>query len=99
MALPFAAIIDWNLKRMSVTLVLCVLLVLGLAHLAVHCALSVQRVKTARRRQAVADRLDAVLVRAEREHSERRAAARASAALTTVLPCIGAGNRAPRRVS
>jgi hypothetical protein len=71
--------------RMYVILVLSLLLLSGLSGLA---AFLVTARRKARRRQAVAARLDAVVARAERERSDRRAAAQASSALTTVLPAI-----------
>ena len=71
--------------RMYVILVLSLLLLLGLSGLAAYLITARRK---ARRRQAVAARLDAVVVRAERELNDRRAAAQASSALTTVLPAI-----------
>jgi hypothetical protein len=88
--------IDRNLMRMYVTLVLAALLVLGLSCLAAYLIKTRQR---ARKRQAVAARLDAVVAQAEREHRDRNSAAQVSTALTTVLPAIPQGERAPRRVA
>ena len=82
--------------RMYVILVLAALLVIGVACVAAYLHKARQR---ARKRQAVAARLDAVVAQAEREHRERKAAAQASAALTTVLPAIPQGDRTPRRVA
>jgi hypothetical protein len=82
--------------RMYVILVLSVLLLLGLSGLTAY--LFTAR-RNARKRRAVADRLAAVAARAEREHSDREAAAKASAALTTVLPAIQGAERTPRRVA
>ena len=82
--------------RMYVIVVLAALLVLGLSCLAAYLVKARQR---ARKQQAVAARLDAVVAQAEREHRNRNAAAQASAALTTVLPAIPQGERAPRRVA
>ncbi|HEX3714730.1 MAG TPA: hypothetical protein VHV09_18190 [Trebonia sp.] len=55
--------------------------------------------RSAERREAVAARLDAVVEQAAKEHQARTDAARASAALTTVLPAIKQGDQAPRRVA
>ena len=55
--------------------------------------------RRARKREAVAARLAAVVEQAAKEHQARSAAARASAALTTVLPAIQPGEQAPRRVA
>ena len=82
--------------RMYVILVLAAVLLLGLLSLAAYL---VNTVKTARKRQAVADRLATVLAQAEEEHRTRNAAAKASAALTAVLPAIADGERGPRRVA
>lgn len=82
--------------RMYVILLLAALLVLGVAALAGYL-LTVRR--KARKREAVAARLNAIVAQAERERGEREAAARASAALTTVLPAIQDGERGPRRVA
>jgi sensor domain CHASE-containing protein len=81
---------------MYVTLILAALLIFGLAFLAVHFARDRQRVRTARKQQAVAARLNAVVAQAERQHRERNAAAEASAALTTVLPAIKQEDRTRR---
>jgi hypothetical protein len=88
--------IDRNLMRMYVTLVLAALLVLGLSCLAAYLVKTRQR---ARKRWTVAARLDAVVVQAEQEHAHRKAAAKASTALTTVLPAIQPDERGPRRVA
>jgi hypothetical protein len=88
--------IDRNLMRMYVILVLVALLVLGLSCLATYL---IKARQGARKRQAVAARLDAVVAQAEREHRDRNAAAQVSTALTTVLPAIPQGERAPRRVA
>jgi hypothetical protein len=88
--------IDRNLMRMYVTLVLAALVLIGLSCLTAYLVTARRR---ARKRQAVAARLAAVASQAEREHNDRQAAARASAALTTVLPVIADGERAPRRVA
>jgi hypothetical protein len=82
--------------RMYVILVLAALLVLGVAGLAAYLLNARRRV---RKRQAVADRLNAVVEQAEREHADRTAAAKASAALTTVLPAIQQDERSPRNVA
>jgi hypothetical protein len=79
-----------------VILVLAALLLLGLSSLGGYLILVRQR---ARKRQAVAARLDAVVALAEQELSDRRAAAKASAAITAVLPAIQQGERAPRNVA
>jgi sensor domain CHASE-containing protein len=85
--------------RMYVILVLAAALIIGLACLAVHFIRTTQRARTARKQAAVAARLNAVVAQAEQEHRERTAAARASAALTTVLPAIKQGDQTPRRVA
>jgi len=82
--------------RMYVTLLLAALLLAGLSCLAAYL---VTARRNARKRQAVAARLAAVAAQAEREHHDRQAAAKVSAALTTVLPVIRHGDRAPRRVA
>jgi hypothetical protein len=87
---------DRNLMRMYVILVLAALLVLGVSCVAAYIVKARQR---ARKRQAIAARLDAVVAQAEREHRNRKAAAQASAALTTVLPAIPQGERTPRRLA
>lgn len=91
--------IDRNLTRMYVILVLAALLLIGLSCLAAYAVSLVKSRQRARKLQAVAARLDAVLVRAEREQRNRAAAAQASDALTTVLPAIQSEDRAPRRVA
>jgi Tfp pilus assembly protein PilE len=70
---------------MYVTLVLATLLLLGLSSLTAYLVTARRK---ARKRQAVAARLAAVVAQAEREHKARTDAAKASAALTTVLPAI-----------
>jgi uncharacterized SAM-binding protein YcdF (DUF218 family) len=82
--------------RMYVILVLAALLLLGLSSLGGYLILARQR---ARKRQAVAARLDAVVALAEQELNDRRAAAKASAAITAVLPAIQQGERSPRNVA
>ena len=82
--------------RMYVTLVLAALLFLGLSSLTAYLVTARRK---ARKRQAVAARLAAVVAQAEREHKVRTDAAKASAALTTVLPAIRDDERAPRRVA
>jgi hypothetical protein len=82
--------------RMFVTLVLAALLLLGLSSLTAYLVTARRK---ARKRQAVAARLAAVVAQAEREHKVRADAAEASAALTTVLPAIRDDERAPRRVA
>ena len=82
--------------RMYVILVLAAVLLLGLLGLAAYMF---STAKTARKRQAVADRLAAVVAQAEEEHRARNAAAKASAALTAVLPAIKQDERGPRRVA
>ena len=82
--------------RMYVILPLAAILLLALSGLVAYLAAARRK---ARRRQAVAARLDAVVAQAEVERNERTAAARASAALTAVLPVIRPDERAPRRVA
>ena len=82
--------------RMYVILVLAAVLLLGLLCLAAYL---INTVRTSRKRQAVADRLAAVVAQAEDEHRARNAAAKASAALTAVLPAIADRERGPRRVA
>ena len=90
---------DRNLMRMYVILVFLALLFLSLSFLAAHLVTVRRAVSRERKREAVAARLAAVVAQAEEEHRARRAAARASDALTTVLPAIGQDKRAPRRVA
>jgi hypothetical protein len=82
--------------RIYVILLLAATLLLGLSCLAAYLATAR---RNARKRQAVAARLDAVVAQAEVERNQRRAAAKASAALTAVLPAIKQDERAPRRLS
>jgi hypothetical protein len=82
--------------RMYVILILAALLLLGLSGLVAYLLTARRR---ARKHHAVAARLDAVVAQAEREHADRKAAAKASAALTTVLPAIQQDERAPRHVA
>ena len=88
-----------NLMRMYVIFVLSVLLLLGLAVLGFYFVRAQQNAGRARKQQAVAARLNAIVAQAEQEHKERKAAAQASAALTTVLPAIKQGDQAPRHVA
>jgi uncharacterized MAPEG superfamily protein len=85
--------------RMYVISALAALLIIGLAFLAVYYARTRQRAKAATKQRAVAARLDAVVAQAEQEQQERKAAAKASAALTVVLPAIKPGDQEPRRVA
>ena len=85
--------------RMYVILALSAVLLIGLAFLAACYVRSRQRARRVRRQQAVAERLNAVVAQAEREHRDRKAAASASAALTEVLPAIKQGDQVPRRVA
>jgi Flp pilus assembly protein TadB len=88
-----------NLMRMYVILLLSALLLLGLAFLVAYLVRARQITRRARKQQAVAARLNAVVAQAEQEQKERKAAAQASTALTTVLPAIKQGDQAPRRVA
>jgi Na+-transporting methylmalonyl-CoA/oxaloacetate decarboxylase gamma subunit len=90
---------DRNLMRMYVILVFLALLLLSLSFLAAHLVTVRRAVSRERKREAVAARLAAVVAQAEEEHRARSAAARASDALTTVLPAIGQDKRSPRRVA
>jgi Sec-independent protein translocase protein TatA len=81
---------------MYVILVLVALLLLGLSCLTGYVVTARRR---ARKRQAIAARLNAVVAHAEQEHRDRRAAAKASAALTAVLPAIKQDEQSPRRVA
>jgi hypothetical protein len=85
-----------NLMRMYVILPLAALLVLGLSCFLAYLVIAARR---ARKREAVAARLAAVAARAAQEHQERTAAAKASAALTAVLPAIKQDDQVPRRVA
>jgi hypothetical protein len=87
---------DRNLMRMYVILVLAALLVLGVSCVAAYLIAASRK---ARKRQAVAARLNAIVEQAERERADRAAAVEASAALTTVMPAIQPGERSPRRVA
>jgi len=88
-----------NLMRMYVILVILALLLISLSLLAAHIVSVRAAESRARKREAVAARLEAVVAQAEEEHRARNAAAKASDALTTVLPAIGQDKRAPRRVA
>ena len=81
---------------MYLILALVALLILGLSCLTAYLLTAARR---ARRRQAVAERLNAVVARAEQEARERKATAKASAALTAVLPAIKQDDHAPRSVA
>ena len=81
---------------MYLILALVALLILGLSCLTAYLLTAARR---ARRRQAVAERLNAVVARAEQEARERKATAKASAALTAVLPAIKQDDQAPRSVA
>jgi hypothetical protein len=85
--------------RMYVILVILALLCLSLSFLAAHIVTVRRATSRERKREAVAARLAAVVAQAEDEHRARSAAARASDALTTVMPAIGQDKRAPRRVA
>ena len=87
---------DRNLMRMYVILVLAALLVLGVSCVAAYLIAASRK---ARKRQAVAARLNAIVAQAERERADRAAAVEASAALTTVMPAIQPEERSPRRVA
>ena len=95
----FLFAIDRKLMRMYAIVILCALLVIGLVFLAAHFVRDRQRARAARKQQAVAARLNAVVAQAERKRKERKAAAQASAALTAVLPAIKQGDQAPRHVA
>jgi hypothetical protein len=83
--------------RMYVILPLAALLVLGAACLSAYLVTAARR---ARKREAMVARLDAAVARAAQEHKERNAADSASAALTTILPCIKQDDdQEPRRVA
>jgi hypothetical protein len=88
-----------NLMRMYVILAILALLLLSLSFLAAHIVTVRRAESRERKREAVAARLAAVVAQAEEEHRARSAAARASDALTTVMPAIGQDKRAPRRVA
>ncbi len=79
--------------------VLVVLLLVVLAVLGVFAAQVMRAHAETRRREAVAARLAAVVNQAAQEHQARSAQARASSALTTVLPAIKLGEQEPRRVA
>ena len=81
---------------MYLILALVALLILGVSCLTAYLLTAARR---ARRRQAVAERLNAVVARAEQEARERKATAKASAALTAVLPAIKQDDHAPRSVA
>jgi flagellar biosynthesis/type III secretory pathway M-ring protein FliF/YscJ len=86
--------------RMYVILaVLVVLLLVVLAVLGVLAAQAARARREARKREAVAARLEAVVKQAAQEHQDRSAHAKASSALTTVLPAIKLGEQQPRRVA
>jgi Na+-transporting methylmalonyl-CoA/oxaloacetate decarboxylase gamma subunit len=85
--------------RMYVILAILALLVLSLSFLSAHIVTVRRAAGRERKREAVAARLAAVVAQAEQEHRAASAAARASDALTTVMPAIGQDKRAPRRVA
>ena len=89
--------LDRNLMFMYVILLLAALLVLGVSCLTAYL---VGAARKARKRQAIVARLDAVVARAAREHEDRKAAANASAEITTILPRIKQDDdQEPRRVA
>ena len=89
-------VIDRNLMRMYVILIVAVILVAGLLVLADRATEVVRR---ARKRRAAAERLAAAAARAEEKSRARDAEAAASGALTTVLPAILVEDHEPRRVA
>ena len=92
--------IDRNLMRMYVILAILALLLVALIVVAVRALTAARGAdQRARKREAVAARLAPVVEQAAKEHQARRAAAQASAALTTVLPAIQPDDRKPRRVA
>jgi len=89
--------IDRNLMRMYVILPLAALLVLGVSCLTAYLVTAARKAK---KREAIAARLDAVVARAAQEHEDRAAAANASAEITTILPGIKQDDeQEPRRVA
>jgi Sec-independent protein translocase protein TatA len=81
---------------MYVILALVALLIIGVSCLTAYLVTAARR---ARKREAVAERLNAVAAQAEQEHKERKATAKASAALTAVLPAIKQADEGPRSVA
>jgi hypothetical protein len=91
---------DRNLMRMYVILAILAVLLVVLFLLAARAFVTVRGAsREAQKRDAVAARLDAVVEQAAKEHQAKNAAARASSALTTVLPAIKLGEQQPRRVA
>ena len=86
---------DRNLTRMYVIFVVAIALVAGLLFLLDRALKAVQE---GRRRRAAGLRLAAAAAHAEEVARQRRAAADASGALTSVLPAIQQAERGPRRV-
>lgn len=82
--------------RMYVIFAVATLLIAGLLFLLDR---ALKAVNEGRRRREVAIRLAAAAAEAEEKDRLRRAAADASAALTTVLPAIQEPERGPRRVA
>jgi uncharacterized membrane protein len=84
---------------MYVILIIVVLFIAFIAALLFTLALYRMAVRDVRKRQAMASRLAAAEVRAERVAQARGAEFDASEALTTVLPAIMTEERAPRKVA
>jgi hypothetical protein len=92
--------IDRNLMRMYVILVIAALLLLACLILLTDRLVKNRREQAdERKREALAARLAPVVAQAEQEQRARSADARASDALTTVLPAIVTEDRGPRRVA
>ncbi len=92
-------VIDRNLMRMYVIVIVAVVAVLLIAGLLVLADRATGVVRRARKRRAAAERLDAAAARAEQKIRARDAEAAASGALTTVLPAILVEDHEPRRVA
>jgi Na+-transporting methylmalonyl-CoA/oxaloacetate decarboxylase gamma subunit len=96
----FLFAVDRNLMRMYVILVIAALLLLACLVVVVDRGVKNRgEARKERKREAVAARLAPVVAKAEREQRARSADARASDALTTVLPAIVTEDRGPRRVA
>lgn len=91
--------IDRNLMRMYVYVIFAVVVVI-IAFLLYMLDRSLKVVREARRRRDLGERLSYVVDQAEAAGKQREAAAKASAALTSVLPAIKRpDDQGPRRVA
>jgi hypothetical protein len=92
-------VIDRNLMRMYVILIVAVVAVLLIAGLLVLADRATEVVRRARKRRDAGERLAAAAARGEEKIRARTAAAEASGALTTVMPAILVEDHEPRNVA